>query len=112
MVATAVIFHQVALFASTGWAAALVPPAFMAFAGASVLMTYATGFLLERIPSRFGVALAMAFTVAAVAERPRCFSARRRTMRTCPAGASRGAGAPDPSRGALRPSLRRSGRAL
>jgi MFS family permease len=67
MVATAVIFHQVALFASFGWTAALVPPAFMAYAGASVLMTYSTGFLLERIPSRFGVALAMAFTIAAFA---------------------------------------------
>lgn len=67
MVATAVIFHQVALFASIGWAAALVPAAFMAYAGASVLMTYATGFLLERIPSRFGVAVAMAFTLAAFA---------------------------------------------
>jgi MFS family permease len=67
LVATAVIFHQVALFASHGWSAALVPVSFMAYATASVLMTYATGVLLERIPSRFGIVLAMGLMVVAFA---------------------------------------------
>jgi MFS family permease len=67
LVMTAVIFHQVALFVGQGWSAALVPPAFMAFAGAGVVATYATGLALERVPSRFGVTLSMALTVAAFA---------------------------------------------
>lgn len=65
MVVTAVIFHQVALFASFGWTAALVPSAFMAYAASSVATTYGTGLLLERIPTRFGIVLAMGLTVAA-----------------------------------------------
>lgn len=67
LVATAVIFHQVALFASRGWQAALVPSAFMAYAAGGVVMTYATGLLLERVPTRFGVALAMGLMVGAFA---------------------------------------------
>jgi MFS family permease len=67
MVMTAVIFHQVALFAGAGWSAALVPPAFMAFAIGGVVMTYATGFALERIPSRWGVTASMALAVLAFA---------------------------------------------
>jgi hypothetical protein len=66
-VMTAVIFHQVALFVGQGWSAALVPPAFMAFAVASVVATYATGLALERVPSRFGVTVSMGLTVAAFA---------------------------------------------
>lgn len=65
LVHTAVIFHQVALFTSLGWGEALVPPAFMAFALAGVVMTYATGFLLERIPSRVGVAVSLGLTTLA-----------------------------------------------
>jgi MFS family permease len=67
LVMTAVIFHQVALFVGQGWSAALVPPAFMAFAVASVIATYTTGLALERVPSRFGIALSMALTVVAFA---------------------------------------------
>jgi sugar phosphate permease len=67
LVHTAVIFHQVALFSSVGWGAALVPSAFMTFALAGVVMTYATGLLLERIPSRMGVALSLSLTAAAFA---------------------------------------------
>lgn len=65
LVMTAVIFHQVALFAGNGWDAALVPPAFMAYAVAGIFGTYATGLALERIPSRFGVAASMALIVVA-----------------------------------------------
>jgi MFS family permease len=67
LVMTGVIFHQVALFRALGWGAERVPPAFMAFALGGVVMTYATGFLLERVPSRYGVALSMALTVLAFA---------------------------------------------
>jgi MFS family permease len=67
LVHTAVIFHQVAVFTSIGWGAALVPPAFMAFAIAAVLMTYATGLLLERVPSRAGIVLALGFSALAFA---------------------------------------------
>lgn len=67
LVSTAVVFHQVALFASQGWRAALVPAAFMASALCAVFMTYTTGLLLERVPSRFGVTLAMALMVTAFA---------------------------------------------
>jgi MFS family permease len=67
MVITAVVIHQVAIFTDRGWGAGWVPPAFMAYALASVGMTYATGLLLERIPSRFGISIAMAFTVLALA---------------------------------------------
>jgi sugar phosphate permease len=67
LVATAVIFHQVALFVSQGWSAALVPPAFMAFAVGGIVATYATGLALERVPSRYGVTLSMALAVAAFA---------------------------------------------
>jgi MFS family permease len=67
LVMTAVIFHQVAIFTSHGWDPSLVPPAFMAFAGAAVVMTYATGLLLERIPSRFAVAGGMLLVALALA---------------------------------------------
>ncbi|HEV2130356.1 MAG TPA: MFS transporter, partial [Longimicrobiaceae bacterium] len=67
LVMTAVIFHQVALFTDQGWGAALVPPAFMAFALASVVMTYGTGLALERVPSRYAVTLSMGLTVLAFA---------------------------------------------
>ena len=67
LVHTAVVFHQVALFSSVGWGASLVPAAFMAFAAAAVVMTYATGFLLERLPSRYGVSLALTLSAVAFA---------------------------------------------
>lgn len=67
LVATAVIFHQVALFESRGWGVALVPSAFMAYAVGGVLMTYATGLLLERVPARFGVTLSLALMVLSFA---------------------------------------------
>jgi hypothetical protein len=66
MVVTAVVIHQVAIFTDQGWGAGWVPPAFMAFALASVAMTYATGLALERIPSRFGITLAMSLAVLAL----------------------------------------------
>jgi MFS family permease len=62
LVHTAVIFHQVALFSSVGWGAALVPAAFMAYSLAGVVMTYATGMLLERIPTRSGLTLSLALS--------------------------------------------------
>jgi MFS family permease len=65
LVMTAVIFHQVALFAGPAWEVALVPAAFMAYALGRVVATYATGLALERIPSRFAVSLSMVLTVAA-----------------------------------------------
>jgi MFS family permease len=58
-VVTAVIFHQVALFASLGWGEALVPPAFTAFALAGIVSTYGAGLALERHPSKLGVALSL-----------------------------------------------------
>lgn len=67
LVHTAVIFHQVAVFTSVGWGAALVPSAFMAFAIAAVVMTYTTGFLLERIPTRVGIAISLGFSAMAFA---------------------------------------------
>jgi MFS family permease len=66
LVHTAVIFHQVALFSSVGWGAALVPSAFMAFALSGVVMTYATGLLLERFPSRLGIALSLGLSATAL----------------------------------------------
>jgi MFS family permease len=67
MVSTAVIFHQVALFSALGWGATLVPSAFMAYALAAVVTTYGTGLLLERIPSRVGVSLALGLSAAGLA---------------------------------------------
>ena len=60
LIMTAVIFHQVALFESNAWSAGLVPAAFAAFALAGMASTYLTGLVLERVPSRFGLALALA----------------------------------------------------
>lgn len=65
LVMTAVVFHQVAVFASQGWGAALVPSAFMAFALGGVVATYSTGLVLERVPSRFGITASMALTIIA-----------------------------------------------
>lgn len=75
MLVTAVIFHQVALYEAQGWGAALVPPSFMAFAASGVVMTYATGLLTERIPSRMVVGLslglmALAFGAATITAFP------------------------------------------
>jgi len=65
LVITAVVFHQVAIFASMGWATVLVPIAFAGFALGGVVGTYGTGLLLERIPVRFGVPISMSFVLAA-----------------------------------------------
>ncbi len=59
LVVTAVIFHQVALFESLGWAKPLIAAAFAGFAGARVITTYLTGLALERFSSRFGISIAM-----------------------------------------------------
>ncbi|HUE97393.1 MAG TPA: MFS transporter [Longimicrobiaceae bacterium] len=67
LVHTAVIFHQVALFSSRGWDAALVPPAFMAYALGGVVMTYLMGLLLERRPTRIGLALSLGLSAVALA---------------------------------------------
>jgi MFS family permease len=67
LVMTAVIFHQVALFTGQGWSSTLVAPAFMAFALGGVTMAYGTGFLLERVPSRYGLTISMALAVTAFA---------------------------------------------
>jgi len=56
LVMTGVIFHQVGLFASRGWPASAVPPAFLCFAVAGVAATYTTGLLVERVPTRFALA--------------------------------------------------------
>lgn len=62
---TGVIFHQVAVFASLGWDATLVPAAFAAFAAAAGAATYLGGLLLERVPCRFGVAASLLIGAAA-----------------------------------------------
>ncbi|HUF51905.1 MAG TPA: MFS transporter [Longimicrobiales bacterium] len=67
MLLTAVIFHQVALFDTRGWGAALVPTAFAAYAVAGVLVTYGAGVILERVPVRFGVTTSLLFAVAGLA---------------------------------------------
>lgn len=67
LVSTAVIFHQVALFGSLGWAPGLIPLTFMVMAVASVVMTYLSGLLLERMPSRWGVALSLGLSALAFA---------------------------------------------
>jgi hypothetical protein len=64
---TAIIFHQVALFEAQGWGRAAVPTAFSAFAVASVMMTYLSGLVLERVPTRFGVSAALLLALAALA---------------------------------------------
>src|SRR5690606_3350460 len=66
LVHTAVIFHQVALFAARGWGAALVPPSFAMYAITGVLMTYLTGLILERRPSRVGLAWSLGLTAAGI----------------------------------------------
>jgi MFS family permease len=58
-VITAAIFHQVALFASLGWAEELVPLAFTTFALAGIVATYAAGLALERSPARLGIVLSL-----------------------------------------------------
>jgi MFS family permease len=66
LVVTAVVFHQVALFESLGWATELVPMSFAGFAAARVVTTYLVGLWLERVSSRFGVATGMATATAAL----------------------------------------------
>ena len=55
MVLTGIIFHQVAIFQSVGWTAAMVPVAFLAYAITGVVANVGTGFALERIESRVGI---------------------------------------------------------
>lgn len=64
LVVTAVIFHQVALFESMGWAVELIATAFAGFAAARVVTTYAVGLILERISSRFGICAGMVVATA------------------------------------------------
>lgn len=66
LVVTAVVFHQVALFESLGWATELVPISFAGFAAARVVTTYLVGLWLEHVSSRFGVAAGMATATAAL----------------------------------------------
>lgn len=67
LVTTAVIFHQIALFTSLEWAPALVPASFMAYAVASVGMTYLTGLWVERVPTRAAVTVSLGVMVVAFA---------------------------------------------
>ncbi len=67
LVVTAVIFHQVALFDSLGWAKTLIPIAFAGFAAARVATTYLMGLALERYSSRYGIAIAMFVAALALA---------------------------------------------
>jgi len=67
MVVTALVFHQVALFKSTGWGFEMVPLSFTFFALSSVGTMYATGLILERIPSRFGITIAMLVATVSLA---------------------------------------------
>lgn len=67
MLVTAVIFHQVALFEAQGWGAGMVPASFMAFAVFGVVMTYVTGLLIEKVPSRLAVSLALGLMTLAFA---------------------------------------------
>ncbi len=66
LVITAVIFHQVALFDSVGWGSQYVPISFVFFALTSVACTYATGLIVERVPTRFAITVGMLCTVAAM----------------------------------------------
>jgi hypothetical protein len=59
LVFTAVVFHQVALFEDAGWGEALVPLSFTVMAAATVVATYATGLLLEKIPSHLGISVSL-----------------------------------------------------
>jgi MFS family permease len=67
MLLTAVIFHQVALFAARGWSATLVPTAFAMYAIAGVVVTYLAGLALERVPVRFGVTASLLCASAGLA---------------------------------------------
>lgn len=67
---TAVVFHQVAVFESQGWGRAAVPGAFVAYALASVAMTYLSGLVLERVPTRFGVSAALGLAMTALVTLP------------------------------------------
>jgi MFS family permease len=67
MLLTAVIFHQVAIFAARGWSPTLVPTAFAMYAMAGVVVTYLAGLALERIPVRFGVTASLLCACAGLA---------------------------------------------
>jgi len=66
LVMTGIIFHQVGLFASRGWSATMVPAAFICFAVAGVVSTYATGLLVERVPTRHALAGGLAVLLLAL----------------------------------------------
>ena len=66
LVVTAVIFHQIALFDAVGWGAARVPLSFVFFALFGVISAYSAGIILERVPARFGIVVAMLVGVAAM----------------------------------------------
>lgn len=67
MLLTAIIFHQVALFESRGWGKAMIPSAFAMYAIMGVVITYAAGLIMERVPVRFGVSASLILAAAGLA---------------------------------------------
>jgi MFS family permease len=66
LVMTGVLIHQVAMFKDAGWQVTSVPAALRMFAACAIVATYGTGLLLERVPAKVGVVLAMALLAAAL----------------------------------------------
>jgi len=66
LVATAITFHQLAVFHAKSWPIAWLPPAFAVFAIASTVSIYATGLVLERVSSRYALGFGMAVAAAAL----------------------------------------------
>lgn len=64
---TAIIFHQVALFDARAWPTGAIPAAFAAFAITRASLTFLAGFVLERVPVRFAIAIGLALAPATVA---------------------------------------------
>lgn len=67
MILTGLLLHQPALFRSVGWSADAVPAALRAYAVTSLTATYLVGWLLERVPTRFGIVASMLALAAALA---------------------------------------------
>ncbi len=59
LIVTAVLFHQVGLFRSLGRDAGAAAEAMVGFGIAAVLVTYFAGFLVERVPERVALSLAL-----------------------------------------------------
>ena len=66
-VLTGVALHQLALFRSVAWSAGDVVSALRAYAIANLVATYGAGLLLDRIASKFGVAISMTMLSLALA---------------------------------------------